>query len=163
MLSWVPECSTEAFLRPPTQPFNWNSSFSNIAFLQDMEPRREVTPSQSLPSSACWMEAGGAAQLGDLACAPSTSGISQVCGDPPAPPGKTRQIQTDKANKWQLHMLIMLINRRSAAASQLIKTFPLMRSTRQWRTETRRPLIARHRRCLLAHSDVSMLHPLGGC
>lgn len=84
-----------------------------------MEPRREVTPSQSLPSSACWMEAGGAAQLGGLACAPSTSGISRVCRDPPPPPGKTRQIQTDKANKWQLHMLIMLIKRRAELRRRL--------------------------------------------
>lgn len=30
-----------------------------------------------------------------------------------APLGKTRKIQTDKANKWQLHTLIMLIKRRT--------------------------------------------------
>lgn len=54
-------------------------TFSSIAFLQDMEHSLEVTYSQSPPCVPrvirMSIEARGAAELGDLLCASSTSGI----------------------------------------------------------------------------------------
>lgn len=112
MLSRVHECSTEVFFGLLTAIFlnsyllwngfspglltRWNTLKASPHALHHSHARLrpgELPGSETLHAFHRLLEVGECTETGPL--------------------GKTRKIQTDKANKWQLHTLIMLIKRRT--------------------------------------------------
>lgn len=112
ILSRVHECSTEVFFGPLTAIFLKFIPSLKLIFSRSSY---EVKYSEGLPaclaSFTCPIEPGelpGSETLHAFHRLPEVGECTAT-----GPLGKTRKIQTDKANKWQLHTLIMLIKRRT--------------------------------------------------